>query len=299
MYRTIDAAFWTDPKVKTLSPDARLLLLYFITNPHTHVSGLYYVPRTMITLETGLKLPTVNTLCDTLSRAGFCMFDPVREVVWVKNMMRYQGPGDKNAQSAAHHIAKDLHDSPLILDFLEVYPNVKAHIPDRVLDRVSRPCHSPFPIPDSPFPIPENGEQNPENGERTTPPLKKRVGKADLAAEEFRSAYQANIGNPYGWLSGDFVQLAKLRKRLKIETGDTPANWTEAISNYFASPFSEFSLQHFASKFDTFMNSALDRFKTPINHKNGGNHGSALEQTTKSVDSVVRRMADKAERRVQ
>lgn len=138
MYRTIDSAFWTDPKIRKLSADAKLLLLYFITNAHTHVSGIYYAPRLLIQHETGLTGKAIDTLCDTLSKLELCRFDRALELVWVKNMMRYQGRGDKNLKSAAHHVTEDLHYSPLIADFLEYYPEVKAVIPDRVLDRVSR-----------------------------------------------------------------------------------------------------------------------------------------------------------------
>ncbi len=94
MYRTIDTAFWTDPKVRLLPTLGRTLLLYFITNPHTHVSGIYYLPKHVIAHETGISDRALDTLSDTLSSAGFCAFDPARELVWVKNMMRYQGKGD-------------------------------------------------------------------------------------------------------------------------------------------------------------------------------------------------------------
>ena len=124
MYRTIDSAFWTDPKVKTLPAEAKYLFLYFITNPHTHVSGVYYLPRLLAQHETGLPVEELNTLCDTLSGAGLCGFDRENEVIWVKNMMRYQGKGDKNARSAARHVKEDLHHSALIDDFLEAYPNI-------------------------------------------------------------------------------------------------------------------------------------------------------------------------------
>src|SRR5688572_3122740 len=43
-FRTVQTHFWTDPDVRKLPPDSKLLLLYLITNPHTHVSGIYYLP---------------------------------------------------------------------------------------------------------------------------------------------------------------------------------------------------------------------------------------------------------------
>lgn len=163
MYRTIDAAFWSDPKIRQLPSDGRLLLLYLITNPHTHVSGIYYLPKPSIAHETGLSLKVLDTLSNTLSSLGLCRFDSAREVVWVKNMMRYQGTGDRNAMSAAHHITKDLHDTPLILDFLDAYPDVRKHVSNTVLDRVSSQMQSiPLRISDPVSRISDSVSQNTE-----------------------------------------------------------------------------------------------------------------------------------------
>ena len=36
MYRTIDAKFWHDLKVRKLSKEGKLFMLYRVTNPHSH-----------------------------------------------------------------------------------------------------------------------------------------------------------------------------------------------------------------------------------------------------------------------
>jgi hypothetical protein len=123
MFRTIDTAFWTDPKVKDLPSDGKLLFLYLITNPHTHVSGIYYLPTVVISHETGLSKTRLDTLWDSLSRLGFARRDQKTEVVWVVNMFRYQGKGEKNIISASSQL-KILHNSPLCQQFAEIYPEV-------------------------------------------------------------------------------------------------------------------------------------------------------------------------------
>lgn len=278
MYRTVDAAFWTDPKVRKLNPSERLLFLYLITNPHTHVSGLYYLPNLIMQYETGLPPKQLNPALDTLSKVGICLSDRLNEIVWVVKMFRFQGSGQKNTLSAAHHISKDIHKSFLINEFLKEYPEVSPHV--KIGYTVGATPHSPFPIPDSPL-------QRTEQEKGTTP-----SAKADVAAELFRSSYLANIGNPYGWQTGDFPQLAKLRKRLDLGSKETPEHWEAALLNYFASPFSEFSLQHFAAKFDTFMNSSLDRFKTPVRHKGNGNGIPQNETASERRSRKNREVAD-------
>jgi hypothetical protein len=132
MYRTIDAAFWTDSKVRRLDVSGRLLFLYLITNPHTHVSGLYYLPQLIAQHETGMTAKQFKYTSDTLSSFGFCRFDRPNELVWVVKMFRFQGKGEKNTLSAARHLSQDVHNSFLINEFLEAYPEVKPHIKNRV-----------------------------------------------------------------------------------------------------------------------------------------------------------------------
>lgn len=137
MYRNIDAAFWTDKKVRRLKPSERLLFLYLITNPHTHVSGLYYLPWLIAQHESGLTKEDLDLAATTLSDMKLCRFDHENELVWVVQMFKFQGRGQKNTLSAAHHLSEDCHNSFLIKEFIDVYSHVAKHIKAGVLNRVS------------------------------------------------------------------------------------------------------------------------------------------------------------------
>ncbi len=139
LYRTIDAAFWTDRKVSALEPHARLLFLYLITNPHTHVSGIYYLDLDYAAADVSIKKNTLSALLDTLCKAGFCAYDQAKGIVWVRNMFAYQGSGDKNARSAAYHIANDLHGSYLCGEFLSRYPQVAKYYNEGIRRRKREP----------------------------------------------------------------------------------------------------------------------------------------------------------------
>lgn len=160
MYRVIDGAFWTDPRVRKLAGSGKLLFLYLITNTHTHVSGIYYLPRIVIAHETGIPADRLDTLCDTLSGAGLVRFDAENEIVWVVNMFRYQGKGEKNTIAASQHL-KSLHESPLCQQFASSYPEVtkikNGYKPHRV--RI-------------PYPAQGSQDQDQEqNQEQNTPPI--------------------------------------------------------------------------------------------------------------------------------
>lgn len=130
MYRTVDSRFWMDPKVRSLDPDAKLVFLYLITCPHSHVSGLYYLPVEIGILETGLTEIRYREGIDHLFRFGMVKLDEENHLIWVVNMLAYQGRGEKNERSAANQI-RSLHKSRLFADFLRRYPGVKQYGIDR------------------------------------------------------------------------------------------------------------------------------------------------------------------------
>lgn len=177
MYRTVDSAFWTDPKVKTLPPDGLLLFLYFITNPHNHVSGIYYILKSTIQAETRLSGRAIDTLCDTLSSLRLCRFDPQMSLVWVVRMMEYQARGEKARKSAAHHIIEDLHKSPIINEFLQEYPEIKKELSAAQIDTltIGYPAQDQVATPDSPFLNPESSILNPEQKGSAPPAPESRL----------------------------------------------------------------------------------------------------------------------------
>lgn len=137
MYRTIESSIYDDPKVMSMPSLGKFLFVYLITNRHSHVSGIYYLPIPLVSIETGIKNTLLDTLLDTLSKLGFGSYDRKTQVVFVKNMFRYQGRGEKNFRAAANHL-KTLHKSKLINEFLELYPEVRRYGIDRVSDTHSQ-----------------------------------------------------------------------------------------------------------------------------------------------------------------
>lgn len=129
MYRVIETSTWADPRVKQLDPEGKLLFLYLITNSHAHVGGIYYLPDVLIRLETGIKRKKLDTLWDTLSQLGLTCRDRASEVVWVVNMLRYQGRGEKIKLSVEKHL-RTLHDSPLVQQFIAHYRDWGIAAPD-------------------------------------------------------------------------------------------------------------------------------------------------------------------------
>lgn len=134
-YRNIEDKIWTDPEFRKCDPNAKLVFLHLITCTHGHLGGIYYLPRYAIEHETGLDSNAVMRALDTLSIGHLAQYDHEREVVWVTNMMRYQGKGAKAIRSVSSQLER-LHNSPLINDFLKYYKELR--IPYRYpIDRAS------------------------------------------------------------------------------------------------------------------------------------------------------------------
>jgi uncharacterized phage protein (TIGR02220 family) len=157
MYRTIHAQFWTDPKVRQLSREGKLLFLYLITNPHTHLCGLYYLPQELVRKETGIPNTLCDTLYDTLSEMNLSHHDQNTETIFVTKMFSYQGRGEKNERAAANHLIT-LHQCSLIHRFFRVYPTVlpywKGYPIDTLSDTLSdTPSESGKRCPSVPVPV--------------------------------------------------------------------------------------------------------------------------------------------------
>lgn len=154
MYRTVETTFWTDPDIRALPFEHRTVMLYLITGPHSHLSGIYYLPLTAASEELGLSLEAVQLglsyLAVTPKRADgapFIAFDPDYHQVWVRNMFGYQGKGLNGIKGVAAYL-QTLHRSPLVGLFLERYPDVRPFLPKGFeIVEEKNPLRTPFEPP--------------------------------------------------------------------------------------------------------------------------------------------------------
>ncbi len=126
MWRKIESKMWADSDFRKLSSDAKYVFSYLITNPHTHVSGLYYLPENLGFYETGLSSLRFRRAIGVLVSNGMVFCDERRDLIFVKNMLRYQGDNQKCHISASKQCL-DFKDSPLIEKLLEANPQVQPY----------------------------------------------------------------------------------------------------------------------------------------------------------------------------
>src|SRR5262245_40434384 len=89
--------------------------------------------------------------------------------------------------------------------------------------------------------------------------------RLDPAFESFKKTFEETM-NParYGATTGDYVQLARLRRILKIQPKATPPDWERACMNYMSTPMGGYSLKDLCARYAVFVRSPLDRYSRPV-----------------------------------
>jgi hypothetical protein len=62
--RSINTKFWDDSYVIRLTPNEKLLYLYFLTNALTNISGVYEISLERVSFDTGLKDSLLKPILD-------------------------------------------------------------------------------------------------------------------------------------------------------------------------------------------------------------------------------------------
>ncbi len=130
MYRTTDCSYINDPSFRRLPPITKSVYQYLWSNPHSHVSGIYYLPDPAGTIahEWGWTRRQVDEALAILLKEQRIFFDSEREVIFVKTMLRRQCKGkhihnSRILQGVANQLAT-LNNSPLIGVFLDIYKDL-------------------------------------------------------------------------------------------------------------------------------------------------------------------------------
>lgn len=142
-YRTVNETFWISPSVKKLKKAEKYVYLYLITNPHSHYSGLYYLPSSrVIQSESGMKETEFMSSMKKLIDEKAVMFDLESGLVWIVKMLKNLNGGkdlnSKQIKGLRTHIDK-LPDFSIIRKFSQFY-----HL-DTSMDRaIDTPMDTPI-----------------------------------------------------------------------------------------------------------------------------------------------------------
>jgi hypothetical protein len=107
--------------VQGLSPRAKLVLVYLLTNEARTLAGIYRITARTVAQETDLAAEEVEAAFGELEAAGLARFDRERHVVWVVEALSGAARNGKTSANVARNLAA-VADSPLVREFLARYP---------------------------------------------------------------------------------------------------------------------------------------------------------------------------------
>lgn len=82
----INTRFWNDNFVVALKPMDRYLFLYFLTNEHTNIAGIYELPMRSIIFETGISKAQIQSMIKHLEGKVYY----IDGWVYIPNFQRHQ-----------------------------------------------------------------------------------------------------------------------------------------------------------------------------------------------------------------
>ncbi len=113
-------------KLVHLSPAAKLVGIYLMTNDRFQMVGIYYIPVVDMSIGTGLSVSEINEALEELEHVGFCHYDTERMFVWVVDMAATQvadNPSDTQKKGVANELFRLYEDGEcdFVEPFLEKY----------------------------------------------------------------------------------------------------------------------------------------------------------------------------------
>jgi len=88
--RTIHSWFWHDPFVRTLNPSEKLAFLYFITNMHTTLCGVYEIPWSLVVYEAEISEEDIVSFLEKAKTANKMLYNKELGVIYIRNYIKYQ-----------------------------------------------------------------------------------------------------------------------------------------------------------------------------------------------------------------
>lgn len=128
----VSPRFWSDDLVRTLTPDAKLVMLYLLTGPQSDGIGIFRMYPQVGQEETGLGAGRFLRALHELTTSGKVRWEGDRRVVWVVNRLRYRFPkgiSEPQAKGVIRCLEDLPQDSQILQAFTEHYQGFLEGLP--------------------------------------------------------------------------------------------------------------------------------------------------------------------------
>ncbi|HLD92212.1 MAG TPA: hypothetical protein VI795_02315 [Patescibacteria group bacterium] len=86
--RMVNSKFWSDSYIRKLNYSERYLFLYFLTNEHTNIAGIYEITMDAVLFETGLEKIFVLKTLKKLEKDNKAKYR--KDWIWIYNFIKNQ-----------------------------------------------------------------------------------------------------------------------------------------------------------------------------------------------------------------
>jgi len=143
MYTRVESRFWQDEKMRSISDDARYLMLYLLTSPHRNIVGFYFLPSPYACFDLGWDEKRFMKALRELLDIGTVKYDINTHVVLIHNYLKHNPLENPNQVKSAIERLEEIPQTPLIEDFLAIVkqfdkPFMQPLI-ERLQERLSKP----------------------------------------------------------------------------------------------------------------------------------------------------------------
>ena len=94
--RYINTKFWNDSYISALDPVEKLMFIYFLTNEHTNLCGIYELPLKVIAVETGIDKEMIMKIMGRLKSKIYY----IDGWVYIKNFIKHQSNSSEMVKKA-------------------------------------------------------------------------------------------------------------------------------------------------------------------------------------------------------
>ena len=137
MYTGVESRFWQDEKMRTLSADAKYLMLYLLTSPHRTLMGFYFLPKPYACFDLGWETERFSKPFRELIDKGLIKYDETANVVLIQNFLKHNPIENPNQVKSALARLSEIPQTQLFQDFSEIIQHLNKPFMKPLQERLS------------------------------------------------------------------------------------------------------------------------------------------------------------------
>ena len=237
-YGQVQATFWINPEIQSLSDQGKLLAVYLLSGQHSTAIGCMRLPLGYVQEDMGWEKETVSKRFNELLKIGFINRDETTGWTLVLNFLKFNPIANPNvAKKVAREFTTIPNSSSVYNSLVTVLQLYGKHFEDEflnALESVHQTVSKPKPDPE-PKPNPDpNPKHKPETNLVPIPTISQsEMHKNSNVIENVFNYWKTRMNHPKAVL--DKKRREKIKARLT--DGYTPIDLNHAIDGCAKTPF--------------------------------------------------------------